>query len=400
MARLSGEVSVQDLLGKNYWRLLSPDAKAAEQKLATLQQELLQQESLLTSQQLQLVQWQRQQQELKQQQMTAAKALWVNSTAPVGEHPGIRRFSFSIAGRTIATGCTALLYYQQEQAETGYTAIEKKPIKRNARVMLAVATVANPATQGSTDPAKNQIAVLDFAVSRVGSLAQVADSITLPLIDKSTTGSDSLNPTLENIQKLEADILQLRTEISTIENARVPYTPENLIVNNIALVPRSLAVGVQEDFYPQIWLQFEITVPPSLEVILDWILYRLSQETSPRTDVIAGGTTFRPFNAIPGVWTGMVKRLTVRRATGSQAITDLSQQLIQKQSELENLKDSLIQEVKLLMPFLQADPEGLTVMGALLGFAWTDHAPLLFERMIIRVASRGIGTGGSDGVTR
>jgi hypothetical protein len=367
-------------------KYLNAELQTAEQQIATIrywaqfnpevQRNLTEQEELFRRKQSQLAQLQQQQQKLKQQQVMAAKTLWIKSTAPVGEHPGIRRSSFSIAGRTIATGCTALLYYQQEQAETGYTAIEKKPIKRNARVMFAVATAANP----PANSAKNQIAVLDFAVSRAGSLAQVADTVTLPLIDKSTVGSDSLNPELEKIQKLEADILKLRTDISNIEQSRVTFTFESYTVGDSKYAPRSLEVGIHEGFPSEESLQFAIDVPPSLEVTLDWIPYQFGQKPVLRTDVITGGTTFRPFNAIPGIWIGMVKRLTVRQAAaGYQSIMALYKQLMQQQSELDGMKDSLMQEVKLAMPFLQADPEGLTVMGALLGFTWTDRAPLLFE---------------------
>ncbi|MBW4526735.1 MAG: LamG domain-containing protein [Phormidium tanganyikae FI6-MK23] len=343
-----------------------------------LRKELVMQSALLQEKQLQLEQLQRQQQELKLKQATAAKPLWVQSTAPVGEHPGIRRSSFSIAGRTIAAGCTALLYYQQEQAETGYNAIEKKPIKRNARVMFAVATAAQNPTQDPTNPAKNQIAVLDFAVSRAGSLAQVADTIALPLIDKSTT----INPNLDQIQQLEAEILQLQTAIRDISQARVTYTPKGVIDTTI-FVPRSLAMGTYEDVYPQASLEFEITVPPSLEVILDWQPVVPWSSIPARTDVIAGGTTFYPGQVMGvGAWRGVVKRLTVRQAASiPQASADLQKRLTEKQSQLASLKEGLVQvqEVKLTMPFLQVDPEGLTVMGALLGFAWTDRAPLLFE---------------------
>ena len=64
---------------------------------------------------------------------------WVPSDAPIGERPGIRSSSFAFDGRNIESGLSALLYYQQEKATTGYDE-QAKPLKRNARVMLAAAT--------------------------------------------------------------------------------------------------------------------------------------------------------------------------------------------------------------------------------------------------------------------
>jgi hypothetical protein len=84
---------------------------------------------------------------------------------------------FSLADRTVASGLTAAYYYQQKNAVTGY-GTEAKPIKRQARVMLA-------APAASSAPAdRNHIAVLDFAVSVDGKLAQVPEIISLPSLHK------------------------------------------------------------------------------------------------------------------------------------------------------------------------------------------------------------------------
>jgi hypothetical protein len=52
---------------------------------------------------------------------------------------GICRDSFQIEGRSFASGISALMYYQQENEKGGYEQ-ESKPLKKNARVMLAVNT--------------------------------------------------------------------------------------------------------------------------------------------------------------------------------------------------------------------------------------------------------------------
>ncbi len=66
-------------------------------------------------------------------------AAWVMSDAPVGEHPGIRRSSFSFEDRSVASGMTSLLYHQQGTGLPGYAQNGQKPLKKNARVMLATA---------------------------------------------------------------------------------------------------------------------------------------------------------------------------------------------------------------------------------------------------------------------
>lgn len=125
--------------------------------------------------------------------------VWVKSEAPVGEHPGVRRSSFAIKDREITSGCAALLYYQQEQTETGYNPTEKKPIKRNARVMFAVPTVS----QGQGSVAKNEITVLDFAVARDGGLVQIPDQVSLTTIDQERIGDRTLSDILDQISQLE-----------------------------------------------------------------------------------------------------------------------------------------------------------------------------------------------------
>ncbi|NEO97557.1 MAG: hypothetical protein F6K58_02360 [Symploca sp. SIO2E9] len=126
--------------------------------------------------------------------------VWVNSDVPLGDHPGIRRTSFKFEGRTIESGLASLLYYQQEKSNAGYDQ-QQKPIKKNARVMLATATV-------STDSEK-YVGVLDFALSREGKLAQVPDNIDLgKALDKGT------NEDLERLSQLEQEVLALQEEIN------------------------------------------------------------------------------------------------------------------------------------------------------------------------------------------
>lgn len=92
-------------------------------------------------------------------------ARWVSSEANVGDHPGIRRTSFGFEGRRVASAPAAQLYFEQEMRPTGHDA-RLKPVKQTARVLLAVATERDETSE------KRDLAVLDFAVTRDGRLAQ------------------------------------------------------------------------------------------------------------------------------------------------------------------------------------------------------------------------------------
>ncbi|NEQ67038.1 MAG: hypothetical protein F6K21_16330 [Symploca sp. SIO2D2] len=136
---------------------------------------------------------------------------WVISEARIGEGFGIRRSSFKLNGRTIESGLSAILYYQQEEAATGYDQ-KAKPVKRNARVMLAVGTGEEQSNGG-----QNYIGVLDFGVSREGKLTQVPDNINLPLLLTQGLQNLSASELLDGISNTEESILRLKGDIKQLE---------------------------------------------------------------------------------------------------------------------------------------------------------------------------------------
>lgn len=144
---------------------------------------------------------------------------WVSSDAPIGERSGIRRSSFAFDGRTVESGLSALLYYQQQKAATGYDA-EAKPLKRQARVMLAAATGGPDPEAKGKDTGEHYIAVLDFAVSREGKLAQVPDRL-----DLGTALSAGNQKDLERLSELEKEIENLR-RVQQQELSQPPRDPK------------------------------------------------------------------------------------------------------------------------------------------------------------------------------
>ncbi|MEV6684377.1 LamG domain-containing protein [Streptomyces sp. NPDC051130] len=135
-------------------------------------------------------------------------AQWTGSDAPVGDHPGVRRDSFVLKGRSVVSGMSAVLYHQQENVVAGYRP-DPKPAKRQARVMLAFA-----AKYGQSPC----LASLDFAVGRDGRLAQAPDVLDPALLKRPTKGQDSeqISTLQQLIRRLEPEVAALPPEIARL----------------------------------------------------------------------------------------------------------------------------------------------------------------------------------------
>ena len=139
------------------------------------------------------------------------RQVWVDSDAPVGDNSGVQRSSFTIQGRTITSGMSAILYYQQENLKSGYSN-EAKPMKKSARVMLAVAT--NGGKKDTDGTSVNEIAVLDFALLREGKLVLIPDNLVLKSVN-SLSDEISYNQLFSDIADLENHRDSLHSEIVT-----------------------------------------------------------------------------------------------------------------------------------------------------------------------------------------
>ncbi|MFI6175586.1 LamG-like jellyroll fold domain-containing protein [Nonomuraea sp. NPDC051191] len=135
---------------------------------------------------------------------------WTASRAPVGDHPGVRRESFTVKDRKVTSGLAAVLYHQQQSTTSGY-GTAAKPVKMHARVLLAFATKAT----GDKDA---QVASLDFGVGRDGRLAQVNDVLDLPVLQRPATSQnlDAISVLEERVTSLEAEILSLPRDIDAL----------------------------------------------------------------------------------------------------------------------------------------------------------------------------------------
>ena len=188
---------------------------------------------------------------------------WVASDAPVADHPGMRRSSFTFSGRSLVGGLSSRLYFQQEETASGYDGIPK-PKKKNARVMLAAATTQ---TDG-TDPAT---ATLDLAVSKEGRLAQVPDTINLPVLEKPEASNDvTVMSSLEGeIRTLRDDIEQLDQEIVglQINVARIPTETgiKQSLASQIATLQDQKVI--EEGDFRNYWCKLVLTINDKFLVV-------------------------------------------------------------------------------------------------------------------------------------
>ena len=126
-------------------------------------------------------------------------AMWVTSSAPVRDHPSLDRSSFAFAGRTIASGLSALLYAPQRGSQ-----IDATP--DIARVLLAVATGGANTAEQPTDP--QSIALVDFAVSPYGKLGQGPDILALPAVTANAAVLSDLQRNAQREAELQGSIIQ------------------------------------------------------------------------------------------------------------------------------------------------------------------------------------------------
>jgi len=327
---------------------------------------------------------------------------WVKSDAPIGDHPGISRNTFSFEGRDIKYGPSAILYSQQEEATSGYNTETPKPVKRNARILLATATAANPAVS----PEKNYIAALDFGVSREGKLAHVPDNIQLTPINDPHFNPDDIAATYNQIQQLEREIQDLEDEIVPLQRwvdekdavTESLHLPDD---DNAYLYVGSSVFKLVEDGYiisgDKVYLPrgtpgFTIKSPSSLIVDIegDYRAGYYHYRGRNFTWSVTGGTRKMSVGVVEGspphYCYPFINRIKTRQNTDYEnnkvSLESLKSTKRTKEDDLRTKRKKLERlnyEVNLPMPFIHTDPIGLTVSGALLEFAWTDKTPLLFE---------------------
>lgn len=342
-------------------------------------------------------------------------ASWVSSSAPIGEGSGISRDSFTVIRRaapapqqgdsgdaaqsapqpfSVASGLTALLYYRQSRDLPGGYDGARKPTKQSARVMLAFAAKEN----GTSRP---YIAALDFAVGPSGRLAQAPDTLELDLVTPAgeqgslnerldeVIAASRLERTLrEEIARAEAAAEQVRQrleeKISAIEAVKVKVKLWNREREPVEPLEEQYGLGeVRLDPNRRQYDTITINIPGHLQVTV----HKLTSDASSTPTIVAGPKELDR-------WLEKFSHLTITLTREAQRELDalkkqltsitaqkagIQAQLDAVQSKLHGWQQLLKQGPHAEMPLRYIDANGMTVSGALLGFAWTNDPPLLFD---------------------
>lgn len=332
---------------------------------------------------------------------------WVTSDAPMGDNSGVNRNSFQVAERkaegmelrSVASGLTALLYFQQANVPSGYDG-QQKPLKQSARIMLAFAVA------GASAPGRNHIAVLDFAVSASGKIAQVPDHLPLDMVNPKDHTLQSINDQLEAAGKAEEAVrilsealakatkttsqrLQIwQTLLKAQQEARIT------VYSAVNFGGRSRLFGLQDVPYsalhhtdPDINFNDQIAsikIPTPLQVTVFEHDLDQGQKETFREDTADLGAFWRVNISALRIQTKPELSTQILQAEKNHQLAFAEQQALgakldEARSTLQTLQNTLAHGAEAYMPTARVDARGLSVSGGLLGFAWTNDTPLLFD---------------------
>lgn len=331
---------------------------------------------------------------------------WITSDSPVGENPGVNRSSFQIAtrqndgqleSRSVESGMTAMLYYQQANVPSGYEGKEK-PLKQNARVMLAVAT------KGVAADDKNYVAALDFGVSSSGRIAQAPDRLALNVINPAHAVQKPINDQLEEIRAAEA---QVRVRSEAVVNAKrerdlrqseyqklqdalnaAEVGATGIIGSGDSLTLRRGVGEITFNELVQAGLNDRIhalNIPAPLQVTVYEHANWQGQSATFKTSVtFEDGSFWRTTVsglriAVKPEYDAKIQRAEERLRQARSEVTAQETLLNNAKKILDGLKSVLRSGAEVTMPLVHLDPFGLSLSGGLLGFAWTSETPLLFD---------------------
>lgn len=270
--------------------------------------------------------------------------LWLTSGAAVGDSPGLSRETFGFAGRSLVSGVSAVLYFQQEETATGY-ADQPSAAKRQARILLACPTVETAAPGGNP-----LLATLDLALAADGRLARVPRSVTLSTIGRP-------NPTND------MDLLSAAQTAVTTTQARMVATQR--LLDEAEQSARQLQPSYQ--YWNDRYWSFV-----NSNYCYDQGSWISPSDRSPRANELLGalGSVAGPYNTA----------LSTQEDSRAQLARDQTL-LADQQARLAVLSGGLQggDDVTLAMPTVAVDSAGLSVFGAVLAFAWSQNTPALLD---------------------
>lgn len=267
------------------------------------------------------------------------EAAWVSSSSSIGDSPSMRRSMFTLGNGRIGTGLATKIYYQQESTPSGYTG-ENKPMKKQARLFLAMGTTNGESKSGP-------IAIVDAAISREGKIGRIPDVLNLPVLEKPEGALD-----VAETASLQKRFISLKKEIQEAKNA------VRAVKEQIATIPAMEAeVRRLKAIAQQTYSNFRRMSTQSRAIRLRVYGYARNAD--------------RNYKDAQGKVRNLVK---LRNGGENRAVKliELETKFTDIQADLENVAS---ETTTIFMKPIYTDTSGLTLIGGLLKFAVSKGAP-------------------------
>ena len=308
-----------------------------------------------------------------------AKALldgpsWVTSDAPIATAPGLSRAPLRMVDRSVTGGLSTTIYYQQENANTGYPGGQPAPLKQAARLMLAAVT-----SDSANDAALPTVATVDFGVGVDGTLAQLPGEIALVELEVPGAPAGSGGNALSALLAAQADVASLTLSLSSDTTALT--AARSALTAVIATLAGSPTASVPPP-YPEISAAVNSYLASTSRLTTlqsdgQWF----DQPLLPALIAQAQGEIQAERTQLQTMQTGLLEQ--IGNLTSTVATDQV--QLVAAQATVTSLGQLLNGNTVLAMPLLHVDASGLTTSGAVLGFAPAVETPVLFDSALGRV---------------
>jgi hypothetical protein len=314
------------------------------------------------------------------------------------------RWDFRVGDRTLQSGLSAVLYFQQETASTGYDNLEK-PMKTSARVLLALAT-------SSPSEPNSRVTALDFAVSIDGKLVQVPETVNLQTITATKPGEVPIPIALQQLTQLDQALPQTQAEVDRLRlivnpglrsqlehkqtrlshlqhvlNSPTHFDPaKNPIILDSLTSSINSTLGLMQELQADAKLFQERGIEIHLGVTKGQ--FTLVQNLRKPVEDLRNKVKSLSISDIVKQLKSVVEPLNTQLAAQLQVLSkpELQTQLQAAQVQLtdqlaerDRLRAIIRNDVRVLMLPIVTDEQGLNATGAVLEFAETIDTPQLFD---------------------
>ncbi|GAA1280508.1 hypothetical protein Psi02_67520 [Planotetraspora silvatica] len=297
----------------------------------------------------------------------AGATAWVTSDAPIGIGSELTRSALRVDGRSVDGGLAAALYYQQEPVSGGYDPATAKPSKQAARVMLAAVTSADSGGSGQ------EVAVLDFGVGGDGRLTEVPTVVRLLELATEDSQGELTTELLDQIAEDERVLAGLDAHIAE----------QTVLIEADQTRADGLRTFLDEGGAPS---TNALDVYWSLQSLIDARDGVARLERAPGIDPTFLAQARANVDRLTSELRAWQRQLAQTLPGHRALLASYREAWTAKTAEVADERARLRGNRPLVMPLVHLDRRGLGVTGAVLGFARTGEAPVLFDSALGRLS--------------